>query len=75
MAEKKTGNGGRQARIGFNFLADIEAIKDKRLLNGKSKERISTEKITNMITRHNLWKNICGDIIEASEEELNKHGK
>ena len=65
-----------QARIGKDFHKCMEDIKDARLKNGKSKERIPTCKITNMIIKHKgvQWKNIMHDIINASEEEINKYG-
>lgn len=64
-----------QSRIGGKFRRKIEEIKDARLINGKSKDRISTEKITNMIVRHNDWSKISKHIIEAKEEEINTYGK
>ena len=39
-------NGGVQSRMGKRFYKEVELIKDKRLRNGKSKERVSTEKNT-----------------------------
>jgi len=67
-------HGGVASRIGRKFYKHIEKIKDDRLLNGKSKERISTEKITNLIIRHNLWEEICTSITGASEKEVNQYG-
>lgn len=75
MVNKVKKNGGIQARIGERFYKDIELIKDERLKNGKSKERVSTEKITNLITRHKLWPEISKEIIEIKESEVNKYGK
>ena len=65
-----------QARIGSNFHKCIEEIKDARLRNGKSKERIPTFKITNMIIKHHgpEWKKIKNDIINASEEDIETYG-
>lgn len=67
-------NGGTMQRVGYKFLAAIEEIKDKRLLNGNSKERVSTEKISNMIVRHKSWKEISKHIINASGEEIEEYG-
>lgn len=65
--------GGVPARIGENFHKEIEKIKDQRLLKGKSKERMSTEKITNLIVRHKeAWDIIYKDLINLEEEEINK---
>ena len=68
-------NGGVSSRVGEKFYKEITLIIDKRLLNGKSKDRVAVEKITNLIIRHNLWKEIAKKIIEADEEEVNKFGK
>ncbi len=68
-------NGGVQSRMGERFYKEVELIKDKRLRNGKSKERVSTEKITNLIVRHKLWPEIAEEIIEANEEEVKEYGK
>ncbi len=67
-------NGGVMSRIGERFYKEIERIKDARLKNGKSKDRVATEKITNLIVRHSLWKDIANEIIEADEKEVNKYG-
>ena len=75
MQEQKNINYGKQARVGFKFYKELENIKDKRLRNGKSKERVSTEKITNMITKHESWEGIRDDIIKSTQEEFDKHGK
>ena len=68
-------NGGVPSRIGERFYKQIESIKDKRLRNGKSKDRVATEKITNLIVRHKLWPQIAEEIIGANEEEVKKYGK
>lgn len=66
-------NGGIQARMGERFHKEIERIKDERLRNGKSKDRVSTERITNLIVRHKeSWNSIAKDIINAEEGELEK---
>ncbi len=63
-------------RIGKKFHLEIEDIKDKRLRNGKSKDRVSTAKITNAITRHTSgWKLIKEEIIELNQEDLDAYGK
>ena len=66
---------GNQARIGERFHKEISKIQGSRLVNGKSKDRISMEKITNMIARHDLWRKISEDIIKAEEEDINTYGK
>lgn len=65
---------GSQSRIGQKFYKEIELIKDKRLRNGKDKNRMSTKVITNLITRHNSWSEITKKIIEADEEEVKEYG-
>lgn len=75
MVEEKHTKGGKQARVGSKFFEAIENIKDKKLLNGTTKERMSTERISNMIAKHKLWPTISEHIIIASEEEIDKHGK
>ena len=64
-----------QARIGAKFHNEITQIQDARLRNGKSRDRISTEKITNMIIRHSNWEKIKSDIIISEEGEINNYGK
>jgi hypothetical protein len=75
MKEKNNKNGGEHARIGAKFWNEIEEIKDQRLRDGTSKERLSTEKITNIITAHKFWKQIKEDIILIPGEEISKYGK
>jgi len=62
------------SRIGSNFFKRIEEIKDTRLTDGKDKDRLSSEKITNLIVKHKLWKEIEKDIINATQEEVKEHG-
>lgn len=69
---KKTG--GVPSRMGERFYKEVELIKDKRLRNGKSKDRLATEKITNLIVRHSSWPDIAKKIIEADEEEIKEYG-
>lgn len=75
ISNKVKTNGGITSRMGERFHREIERIKDQRLRNGKSKDRISTEKITNCIVRHSSWKDIAEKIIQSDEEELNEYGK
>lgn len=70
----KNKRGGISSRIGNKFHEKIEDIKDARLRNGKSKERVSTEKITNLIIRHKLWQSIVIDIVEADQKEIEQYG-
>lgn len=67
-------NGGVMSRVGERFYKEVERIKDARLRNGKSRDRVATEKITNLIIRHKLWKDIADEIIEINEEEVNRYG-
>ncbi len=67
-------NGGVMSRIGERFYKEIERIKDERLKNGKSRDRVATEKITNLIIRHKLWKDISKEMINIDEEEVEKYG-
>ena len=75
MVDKTKKKGGVQSRIGERFYEEVERIKNKRLKNGKSKDRVATEKITNLIVRHKLWPEIAKEIIEIDEEEVNRYGK
>ena len=70
----KEKNGGIQQRMGEKFHKEVEDIKDERLRNGKSKNRLATTKITNLIAKHKLWKDIKANLIEASEEEVEQYG-
>ncbi len=72
MDKKKTQS--HAARLGTNFFNKVEKIKDARLRNGKSKERVSTEKVTNLIVKHRFWEEVEKDIINATQEEVEKHG-
>lgn len=67
-------NGGVPARVGKNFNKEIIEIQDKRLRNGKSKDRVSFEKLSNLVVRHKYWKEVKEHIIQADEEEVNEHG-
>ena len=73
MAEEKLK--ATQIRAGGIFHTEMIKIQGARLVNGKSKDKICMEKITNMIVKHNSWKEMREDIINAKEEEINKHGK
>jgi hypothetical protein len=72
--ERNKKSRGIQQRIGYRLYHEIEAIKDKRLTSGKSRKRVSTVKISNLITRNKFWKQLSEDIISASEEEVNQYG-
>jgi len=84
MEETTKNNGGISSRIGLNFHQEIERLKDKRLERMReeglklrvsaSKDRMSTEKITNLIIRHNQWAEIFNNILNATEEEVNTYG-
>ncbi len=73
MSEEKLKR--KASRIGMLFHEEIEKIKDQRLIEGRSKERVSTGKLTNMITKHEYWKEISKAIIKAPQEEVDKHGE
>ncbi len=76
MPGKPKKNGGRTARIGDNFHEAIEKIRDEKIRNktSKSRDRISTEKITNLIIRHKSWPEISQHIELASESEVEQYG-
>ncbi len=67
--------GGKLSRIGERFYKAIERIIDEKLKNGTAKERVSIEKITNLIVRCDVWPEIEKKIIEANEKEVEKYGK
>ncbi len=71
---KEKNNGGKQAKIGRYFFKEIEEIKDERLRSGKDKDRMSTEKITNLIARNEHWKNIKRAVISATNKEVKEYG-
>ena len=64
----------KPSRIGKNFHEEVEKIKDAKLRNGSARERLSTEKITNLITKHNRWKEIASHIVQASAQEVSEYG-
>ena len=75
MATEKNKNCyGISSRMGLKFHKEIEAIQYDRLKKGKSKDRVSIVKITNLIVRHKIWKEIKENIVSASEEEINQYG-
>jgi len=74
MPGKTKKTGGVQSRMGERFYKEVELIKDKKLRNGTAKDRVATEKITNLIVRHKLWPEIAKEITEADEEEVKKYG-
>lgn len=65
---------GKASRMGQRFHEEIKAIKEARLKNGKSKELVSTVKITNLIVRHKLSKQIFNDIIKLEDSEVEEFG-
>lgn len=69
-------NGGKASRIGEKFHKAIEKIKDMKIENktSKSRDRVSTEKITNLIIRHKYWPEILKNIVDAPEEEVQRYG-
>lgn len=66
--EKEKNKYGVQQRVGHRFDKEIEEIRIARIDNKKSKEKISMAKISNLIVRHNKFKEIKEDIIKLEEE-------
>lgn len=64
----------KHSKVGENFHKEVELIKDRRLRNGKSRDRISTEKLTNMIIRHDGWQEIFNDLCNEDEERILRYG-
>lgn len=71
---KKKRNGGVFSRVGHTFKKEVEEIIDARLRNGKSTDRVSLEKISNLIVNNQHWGEMKEDIINATEEDIEKHG-
>lgn len=68
MENIKTKNGTANCRIGRNFHNEITQIQKEMY---KIKGFISSEKITNLIIKHNkYWSIIKQDIVNASDEEI-----
>lgn len=68
-------NGGKQARIGKKFHEALENIQINRIKKETSKDKISMEKITNLIIKHKSWKEINTDLINIKEEEIINYGR
>lgn len=64
-----------QQRVGHKFFLEVEKIRLARIKNGLSKDKISAEKITNMIANHKLFPEIRENIEEATKEEIDEYGK
>lgn len=61
------------SKIGKQFHEELEDIKTQRIKRGTSKEKLSSEKLTNLIVRHTGgWKIMKEDLINATEEEIEK---
>lgn len=60
------------ARVGNLFHEAIERIKDKRLLNGLDKDRISTAILTDLIVSHKSWPVMREYLINLTNEEIKK---
>ena len=58
---------GIQARIGERFNEEMEEIKIARVASKKSKEKPSTEILSNLIARHKNFQKIKEDIIKLEE--------
>lgn len=52
-----------QTRIGIEFQRELEDIKDKRIAMGLDKRRVSTNILTNIMTKHSDWARIKEDTI------------
>lgn len=74
MGNNKKQNGGKPARIGLRFDKEIEDIKVERINKRIDKEKISTEKISNLIVRNKLWPEIKKAIVTATKEEVEEYG-
>lgn len=72
--EEKKRNGGVNARVGHSFKKQVEEIINERLKTGKSKDKVSLEKISNLIVNNQYWEEMKKDIINATEEQIKKHG-
>lgn len=67
--------GSHQQRVGHKFFLEVEEIRLARIKKETSKDKISAEKITNMIANHKLWKEIKESIENATKEEIDEYGK
>ena len=73
MENKTKTKGGRPARIGNKFHAEIERVQLERIKRGKSKDKVSVEKLTNLMVRHKeAWGIITNDLITLKEEEIER---
>lgn len=54
-------------RAHYKFIETIEKIRDQRKELGMRK--LSYAKITSLMTRHNYWGNVMGDIVNYIGEE------
>jgi len=70
MAENR--KGGYPTRVGEKFHEEINGIMIGRIKNGKSKEKISSEKITDLIARHKDFAKIKEEILNIDDKELEK---
>lgn len=61
---------GKMARIGIRFHGEVKDINKKRILKGKSEDKISIEKISNLIVKHKDFNQIKKEIIELDEEVI-----
>lgn len=66
----------KSCQVGKRFWEAIEEIRRKRIELKKDKVNapISYEKVTNLLTRHALWKEISKGIIDANDEEVKQFG-
>jgi len=67
---KKEKKYGKMARVGELFQKEIKDINKKRIEKGKSEDKVSTEKISNLIVKHYEFKKIKKEIINLEEEVL-----
>lgn len=77
MPEKQN-NGmdkNKLVRVGVEFNKEIEFIKNKRLEIGKDKKKKSTKILTNIIIKHNFWKEMKKDIINIKIERVKSSGR
>lgn len=56
-------------RIGVNFHKELEEIKDQRLIEGLDMKKISNQKLTNQLIKHEHWNAIKEDLTYYDFEE------
>lgn len=57
------------SRIGKKFHKEIEEVKNKRMESGLDQTRSSTKELTDLIVRHEHWKEIKKEMIKFDFRE------